>query len=132
MPGRPVIPPGAAVAGPYSPAVQAGRFLFISGQLPVLASGELSTGPIEEQTRLCLERISTIVQAAGGSVRDLVKVTIYLTDMEQFAAVNEAYASFFTDALPARTCIEVRRLPNDAHIEIEAVAHLDPQGQPLG
>lgn len=127
MPGRPVIPPGAAAAGPYSPAVQAGPFLFISGQLPVLPSGELAGGPIEEQTQVCLERIATVVQAAGGSVRDLVKVTIYLTDMGHFPRVNEAYAAFFGGgALPARACVEVRRLPKDAPVEIEAVAHLAP------
>lgn len=110
--------------GPYSPAVQAGPFLFISGQLPLLPTGELVTGPIEDMTRQCLHNIARIVAAAGGSVRDLVKVTIYLADMNDFPAVNAAYAAFFDRELPARSCVEVSRLPKDARIEIEAVAYL--------
>jgi len=121
---RPVVPPGTPTYGPYSPAVQAGPFLFISGQLPALPSGELHPGPIGEQARVCLENIARIVGAAGGTMGDLVKVTIYLADMEDFAAVNAVYASFFDRDPPARACVEVRRLPKDARIEIEAVAYL--------
>lgn len=124
MPGRPVVPPQTSIVGPYSPAVQAGPFLFISGQLPLLPTGELVTGPIEDMTRQCLHNIARIVAAAGGSVRDLVKVTIYLADMNDFPAVNAAYAAFFDRELPARSCVEVSRLPKDARIEIEAVAYL--------
>lgn len=104
--------------------MRAGPFVFISGQLPLLPTGALSTGPIEEQTRHCLENIARIVGAAGGSVRDLVKVTVYLADMDDFPAVNAAYAAFFDRDLPARACVEVSRLPKDARIEIEAVAYL--------
>ncbi len=124
MSGRPVVPPGTAVAGPYSPGVQAGAFLFVSGQLPVLPTGELVRGPIEDQTRQCLGNVARIVQAAGGTLRDLVRVTVYLTDMNDFAAMNTAYAAFFAGDLPARVCVEVSRLPRDAQIEVEAVAYL--------
>lgn len=128
MTRRSVLPPGTAVFGPYSPAVQAGPFLFISGQLPALPSGELLQSPIEDQTRLCLENIGRILAAAGGTLADLVKVTIYLTDMADFPAVNAAYGKFFPQDPPARACVEVRRLPKDARIEIEAVAYLASAG----
>ncbi|GAB4308153.1 MAG: RidA family protein [Candidatus Bipolaricaulota bacterium] len=125
MARRAVVPPGTLVYGPYSPAVQAGPFLFISGQLPALPSGELLSGSIEDQARLCLENIARIVRAAGGTMVNLVKVTIYLADMNDFGAVNSVYAAFFDRDPPARACVEVRRLPKDARIEIEAVAYLD-------
>lgn len=124
MSRRAVTPPGTPVYGPYSPAVQAGSFLFISGQLPALPSGELLAGPIEDQARLCMENIADILRAAGGSLRDLIKVTIYLADMRDFPAVNAMYATFFDRDPPARACVEVARLPKDARIEIEAVAYL--------
>lgn len=124
MPRRAVTPTGTPVYGPYSPAVQAGPFLFISGQLPALPSGELLAGPIEDQARLCLENISRITGAAGGTLADLVKVTIYLADMNDFARVNSVYATFFDREPPARACVEVSRLPKDARIEIEAIAYL--------
>ncbi|MBC7220559.1 RidA family protein [Candidatus Bipolaricaulota bacterium] len=125
MTRRAVVPPGTPVYGPYSPAVQAGPFLFISGQLPALPSGELLSGSIEDQARLCLENIARIVQTAGGTMQNLVKVTIYLTDMNDFGAVNSVYAAFVNQDPPARLCVEVRRLPKDARIEIEAIAYLD-------
>lgn len=121
---RAVVPPGTAVYGPYSPAVQAGPFLFVSGQLPALPSGELLSGSIQDQARLCLENIARIVQTAGGTMQDLVKVTIYLADMGDFAAVNSVYATFFEQDPPARACVEVSRLPKDARVEIEATAYL--------
>ncbi|HAZ27596.1 TPA: reactive intermediate/imine deaminase [Candidatus Acetothermia bacterium] len=124
MSRRTVTPPGAPVYGPYSPAVQAGPFLFVSGQLPALPSGELLSGPIEDQARLCMENIAGILRAAQGTLGDLVKVTIYLADMRDFGTVNSVYAMFFDRDPPARACVEVARLPKDARIEIEAVAYL--------
>lgn len=122
---RAITPPGTPIYGPYSPAVQAGSFLFVSGQLPALTSGEILTGSIGDQARLCMENIAGILRAAGGSLRDLVKVTIYLTDMGDFPTVNAVYATFFDQNPPARACVEVARLPKDARIEIEAVAYLE-------
>ncbi len=124
MARRAVVPSGTPVYGPYSPGVRAGPFLFVSGQLPALPSGELHPGSIEDQARLCLESVARIVEAAGGTMRDLVKVTIFLTDMNDFGAVNAVYATFFDQAPPARACVEVSRLPKDARIEIEAIAYL--------
>jgi 2-iminobutanoate/2-iminopropanoate deaminase len=124
MARRAIVPPGTPVYGPYSPAVQAGPFLFVSGQLPALPSGELHPGEIEDQARLCLENIARIVQTAGGTMGDLVKVTIYLADMDDFGAVNAVYATFFDRDPPARACVEVSRLPKDARVEIEAFAYL--------
>ncbi len=124
MARRAIVPPGTPVYGPYSPAVQAGPFLFVSGQLPALLSGELHPGSIEDQARLCLENIAGIVGAAGGTMGDLVKVTIYLADMNDFAAVNSVYATFFDRDPPARACVEVSRLPKGARVEIEAFAYL--------
>jgi len=124
MARRAVVPAGTPVYGPYSPAVQAGSFLFVSGQLPALPSGELHPGSIEDQARLCLENVARIVGAAGGTMGDLVKVTIYLADMNDFGAVNSVYATFFDHDPPARACVEVSRLPKDARVEIEGIAYL--------
>lgn len=119
-----IIPPGVHTAGPYSPAIRAGDFLFVSGQIPVDGSGELVRGEIEDQARRCMENLRTVLSAAGASFSDLVKVTIYLTDMGDFAVVNRVYAEYFDLAPPARACIRVGALPKGAKIEIEAIAYL--------
>lgn len=124
MTRRAVTPPGLPTVGPYSPAVRAGDFLFISGQIPLDPQGGLLSGPIEVQTQRCLEQIGEILAAAGGSLKDLVKVTIYLADMKDFDAVNRAYAAYFEREPPARACVGVASLPKGARIEIEAVAYL--------
>jgi len=125
MTRRAVSPPGIHTVGPYSPAILAGDFLFISGQIPLdPQTGNLLSGPIEAQTRRCLEQIKEILAAAGGTLRDLVKVTIYLVDMRDFEAVNKTYAEFFDLEPPARACLEVKALPKGSRIEIEAIAYL--------
>ncbi|MEN3010242.1 MAG: RidA family protein [Candidatus Bipolaricaulaceae bacterium] len=122
MSRRALTPPGVPVVGPYSPAVRAGDFLFISGQIP-----RDPQGPIEVQTQQCLEQIRAILAAAGSSLKDLVKVTIYLVDMRDLEAVNRAYAAYFEAEPPARACVGVAALPKGARIEIEAVAYLPPR-----
>lgn len=108
--------------GPYSQAVKAGNFIFISGQLPLdPGSGELIKGDAGEQARQCMNNIMAILEKAEMNADNLVKVTIYLTDLNDFNLVNEIYASFYKDQYPARACIEVSRLPKDANVEIEAV-----------
>ncbi|MCS7239777.1 MAG: Rid family detoxifying hydrolase [Candidatus Bipolaricaulota bacterium] len=125
MTRRAVTPTGIHTLGPYSPAIRAGDFLFISGQIPLDPSGSpLFSGSIEAQTQRCLEQIKEILAAAGGTLRDLVKVTIYLVDMKDFEAVNRAYAAYFDLEPPARACVAVSALPKGARIEIEAVAYL--------
>lgn len=109
--------------GPYSQAVKGNGFLFVSGQLPVdKDSGEIVSGGIEAQTRQSLEHIRVILAAAESSLAHVVKTTVYLKDMNDFAAMNGVYATYFTKDCPARACIQVARLPKDAMIEIEVVA----------
>ena len=115
--------PGAPKAvGPYSQAVEAGGTLYVSGQLPIDAStGRMAEG-IEAQTRRALENISAILAEAGYALSDVVKTTVLLQDIGDFAAMNGVYATYFTGALPARVCYEVARLPMGARVEIDAVA----------
>jgi len=113
-----------AAAGAYSQACIAGKLLFVSGQIPVVpVSGELIKGDIERATRQCMDNLLAIVEAAHSDAH-LVKVTIYLTDMGNFADVNSAYASYFEIDPPARVCVEVSRLPKGAEIEIDGIAIL--------
>ncbi len=114
-----------AAIGPYSQAIKAGDFVFVSGQIPIEPdSGTLITDDIQKATRQVLTNIREILIAAGSTLENIVKATIFLTDMNDFQQVNEAYAEFFPHEPPARACIEVSRLPKDAIIEIEAVALL--------
>ena len=110
--------------GPYSHAVRAGNFVYVSGQLPMDAStGALADNDMAAQTRKALENLRAILQDNGYSLSDVVKTTVYLKDMNGFGAMNEVYAQFFTDEYPARAAFEVARLPKDALVEIEAVAY---------
>lgn len=108
--------------GPYSPAIKTGRFIFISGQIPISMNSALVKGDIKRQTKQVLENIKTILQAVGASLDDVVKTTVFLKNLGDFAAVNEVYAEYFKEAPPARSTVEVARLPRDADIEIEAIA----------
>ena len=109
--------------GPYSAAVRAGGFLFVSGQGPLNpASGEPNRGSIEEQTRLVLTNIKTILEAAGASLDRVVKTTVYLDDIGNFAAMNGVYATFFPADPPARTTIQAANLPLGIAVEIDVIA----------
>ena len=112
-----------AAAGPYSHAVRVtGELLFISGQIPLdAASGELVGDMPAEQARKCLENLHAIASDAGSSLEDAVKLTVYMTDISAFAAINEVYASFFRSDPPARVAIAVAALPRGAQVEIDAV-----------
>jgi 2-iminobutanoate/2-iminopropanoate deaminase len=112
-----------AAVGPYSQGISAGRLVFTSGQLPMRA-GVLITDDVAEAARASLENVSAILEAAHATLADVVKVTIFLKDMNDFAAVNAAYGEFFPKPYPARSCIEVARLPLDAVLEIEALAYV--------
>ena len=114
--------PGAI--GPYSQAVKAGGFLYVSGQLPLdPATGAFAGDDIASQTRQSLTNIKAIVDAAGMTLTDVVRVGVFLKDMNDFAAMNAVYGEFFTENCPARAAVEVARLPKDALVEIECVAH---------
>jgi 2-iminobutanoate/2-iminopropanoate deaminase len=109
--------------GPYSQAIQAGNLLFLSGQIPLdPGSGELVKGDIGEQTRRVLENLKGVLESQHLGMEDVVKVTIFLKDMGNFNQVNEVYATYFPSSPPARSTVEVARLPRGAGIEIEAIA----------
>jgi 2-iminobutanoate/2-iminopropanoate deaminase len=113
--------------GPYSQAVAAGEFIFLSGQIAIdPEDGRLITGPIEQQTTRVIENLKAVLEAASSSLANVVKTTIYLASMSDYAAVNEVYARYFGDSRPARATVEVSRLPKDVKIEIEAVAVREP------
>jgi 2-iminobutanoate/2-iminopropanoate deaminase len=109
--------------GPYSQAIQAGNFLFLSGQIPLdPKTGELVKGDIRKQTQQVLENIKGILESQGLSMEDVVKVTIFFKDIGNFSQVNEVYATYFLSSPPARSTVEVVKLPRDADIEIETIA----------
>jgi 2-iminobutanoate/2-iminopropanoate deaminase len=109
--------------GPYSPAVRAGQLLFVSGQVPLdPATGQMVDGGIAEQTRRVLDNIGALLTAGGCSFADVVRTTIFLADMNDFAAVNEIYGQYFKEPYPARATVQVARLPKDARVEIDVIA----------
>jgi len=120
-----------AAIGPYSQAIRAGGFLFASGQIPIdPATGEMVNGDARAQTTRVLENVRAVLEAGGSSFERVVKSTVFLLDLADFAAMNEVYATYFPHAPPARSTIQVARLPRDARVEIEIVALLDPD--PVG
>lgn len=110
--------------GPYSQAIRIGNFLFTSGQIPLDASGQMVAGGVREQTHQVFRNLQAVLEAAGVGFEQVVKATVYLKDMDRFGEVNEVYASYFGDHKPARSTVEVARLPKDAEVEIELVAWL--------
>src|SRR5579872_1994360 len=120
-------PRGVAIPrGPYSPAVRAGDFLYVSGQVPVdPETNKPVLGDIQVETRQVLGNIKVILEGCGASVADVVKCQVYLTDVKEFAAMNEVYAEFFGEAKPARTTVAIAALPlPGAKIEIDAIAYV--------
>ncbi len=111
-----------AAIGPYSQAIKLGGLLFTSGQIPLDASGQLVEGGIEEQTHQVFRNLEAVLAAAGAGFQDVVKATVFLKDMNQFATVNGIYSSYFGDHKPARSAVEVARLPKDVFVEIEVIA----------
>ena len=111
--------------GPYSQALKVGGFVWCSGQIPINpATGAIEAVTIEDQTRQAIENLSSVLAAAGTSLSSVVKTTVFIKDMNDFAALNGVYAEMFGDTKPARSCVEVARLPKDVKVEIEAVAAL--------
>lgn len=110
--------------GPYSQATEANNFVFTSGQLPLdPATGDFVPGGIKEQTRQSLINVKAIIEAAGLTMDNAMKLTVFLSDMNNFAQMNEVYGEFFTEGnYPSRSAVEVARLPKDALVEIEAIA----------
>jgi 2-iminobutanoate/2-iminopropanoate deaminase len=119
-----IVAPGAAKAiGPYSSALRAGQLVFISGQVPFdPATGRLVDGDIGAQTTRVLDNIGALLAAAGLTHHDIVRTTVFLADMGDFQAMNDAYARYFKEPFPARSTVQAARLPRDARIEIDAIA----------
>ncbi len=113
-----------AAIGPYSQAIEVDGFIYASGQLPVdPATGSFPEGGIKEQTRQSLTNVQSILKAAGTDLGHVVKTTVFLASMDDFAAMNEVYAEFFSQPYPARSAVAVKQLPKGALVEIEVVAH---------
>lgn len=114
-----------AAIGPYSQAIRAGSLLFVSGQIPLdPATGALVDGDIGAQTDRVLRNLAAILEAAGTSLSRVVRTTVYLANMDDFAAMNEVYATYFSSPAPARATIEAARLPKDARLEIDVIAEV--------
>lgn len=113
-----------AAVGPYSQAVRVGDLLFTAGQIPLTPDGRLVEGDVREQTRQVMENLRAVLAAGGSSLERVVKCTCYLADMNDFAAMNEVYGSYFPAEPPARSAFQVARLPKDVAIEIEAIAEV--------
>lgn len=114
-----------AAIGPYAQAVKTEGWLYTSGQIPLTADGEIVEGGIEAQTKQVLKNVKAVLDAAGARTDQVVKVTIFLTDLADFSLVNELYADFFEEHTPARSCVQVAALPKGVQIEMELVARLD-------
>ncbi|MCQ1531409.1 RidA family protein [Lutispora thermophila] len=114
-----------AAIGPYSQGIVTDNLVFVSGQLPIdPATGNFAEGDIKELTRQCIRNIEAILKEAGTGLSKVIKTTIFVADLSNFAAVNEAYAEFFGESAPARSCVQVAAIPKGAQIEIEAIARI--------
>jgi 2-iminobutanoate/2-iminopropanoate deaminase len=115
-------PDAPAAVGPYSQAIRAGSLLFIAGQIPLDAAGQMIEGGVDVQARQVLDNIGAILKAAGLSYSDVVRTTVYLADMHDLPVMNRVYGTYFSAPYPARATVQVARLPRDVRIEIEATA----------
>jgi 2-iminobutanoate/2-iminopropanoate deaminase len=119
-------PSAPAAIGPYSQAIRAGSLLFVSGQIPIdPATGALIQGDIALQTHRVFKNLAAILEAAGTSFDAVVRATVYLADMNDFAIVNEVYGTYFSSPAPARATVQAARLPKDARVEIDVIAVVD-------
>lgn len=116
-------PKAPAAIGPYSQAVVVNDMIFTSGVIPIIPeTGELETGDIKAQANQAIKNLVALLEESGSDAQSVIKTTVFIKDMNDFATVNEVYATYFTDNFPARSCVEVARLPKDVKIEIEAIA----------
>ncbi|MFD0621204.1 RidA family protein [Paenibacillus sp. GCM10027629] len=113
-----------AAIGPYSQAMKFGNLLFTSGQIPLGLDGQIVEGGIAEQTHQVFQNLQAVLAEAGATLSSVIKATVFIKDMNQFAALNEIYASYFGDHKPARSTVEVARLPKDVLVEIELIASI--------
>ena len=119
-------PSAPKAIGPYSQAIRAGSLLFVSGQIPLdPVTGQMVEGSIAAQTHRVFQNLGAILEAAGASFDQVVRTTVYLADMNDFAAMNEVYGTYFSSPAPARATVQAARLPRDARVEIDVVASLE-------
>jgi len=112
-----------AALGPYSQAIKAGNTIYVSGQIPLIPETmEIISDDVQEQTKQSLENVKAVLEAAGATLNDVVKASVFIKDMNDFTKINEIYATYFTENKPARACVEVARLPKDVKVEIEVIA----------
>lgn len=112
-----------AAIGPYSQAIEVGDMIFTSGMIPINSeTGELVTGSVEKQAEQAISNLKNLVEASGSSMDKVIKTVVFIRDMEDFTKINQVYAKYFTEPYPARSCVQVARLPKDVAIEIEAIA----------
>lgn len=115
-------PKAPPAIGPYSPAIKAGNLLFLSGQIPLDDAGNMVSGDIATQTEQVMRNIGALLETAGASFSQVVRTTVYLADMNDFAAMNAVYATYVASPPPARATVQVARLPRDARVEIDVIA----------
>ena len=111
-----------AAIGPYSQGIIVNNVFYSSGQIPLTASGEMVTGDVKEQTHQVFKNFQAVLKEAGASLETVIKATVFIKNMDDFGAINEVYGEYFSAHKPARSCVEVARLPKDALVEIEVVA----------
>ena len=125
-------PDAPKAIGPYSQAIRAGHLLFASGQIPLdPVTGSMVEGAVAVQTRRVMDNLRSVLAAAGLTLADIVRTTIYVIDQNDFATINEVYGSYFEEPYPARATVQVARLPRDARVEIDAIAIYPPPTPPL-
>ncbi len=114
---------GPVAGAPYTPAVRVGEMIYVSGQIPLdPATSRIVEGGFEEQTRQCIRNLAAVLKLAGSSLEHVVKTTVFLSDLNNFAELNRVYGTYFSGVKPARSCVQVARLPMDVQVEIEAIA----------
>lgn len=111
-----------AAIGPYSQGIVYNNLFFSSGQIPLTKEGEMIDGDVKEQTHQIFSNLKAVLNEAGSSLEQVIKATVFIKDMNEFADINEVYGQYFSDHKPARSCVEVARLPKDAKVEIEVIA----------
>jgi 2-iminobutanoate/2-iminopropanoate deaminase len=111
-----------AAIGPYSQGIVVNNLFYSSGQIPLTSTGEMIQGDVKEQTRQVFKNLQAVLAEAGASLETVVKATVFIKDMDDFGAINEVYGEYFSVHKPARSCVEVARLPKDALVEIEVIA----------
>jgi 2-iminobutanoate/2-iminopropanoate deaminase len=111
-----------AAIGPYSQGIVYNNLFFSSGQIPLTKEGEMVNGDVKEQTHQVFSNLKAVLNEAGSSLEQVIKATVFIKDMNEFADINEVYGQYFSEHKPARSCVEVARLPKDAKVEIEVIA----------